>query len=190
MTLTIIAPEKKHGRTRWTTCGGNWLTNVETDAWLRTLGTDFERGIPKMTRSEVLYERFRGTRFGWFLTHPLTVLITRLLGVTAFVLTLILFYAQGQESNHASQIARRESTRAVAQAQASERRAEAAQATAKASAAAAQAKASALAKQELCKLVSFNADTTTYPPTTQRGYQIAALWKEFGNSSVLRCGIK
>jgi len=25
---------------------------------------------------------------------------------------------------------------------------------------------------------------------TQRGYQIAELWKEFGNSPVLRCGIK
>jgi len=187
--LTTTAPETKHGKANSTSYGDNWLMNAEIDGWLKTLGTDFRRGIP-MTRSEVLYERFRGTRFGWFLTHPLTVLITRLLGVTAFVLTLILFYAQGQESNHASQIARRESTRAVAQAQASERRAEAAQATAKASAAAAQAKASALAKQELCKLVSFNADTTTYPPTTQRGYQIAALWKEFGNSSVLRCGIK
>jgi hypothetical protein len=143
-----------------------------------------------MTRSEVLYERFRGTRFGWFLTHPLTVLITRLLGVTAFVLTLILFYAQGQESNHVSQVARKESIRAVAQAQASEQRAAAAQAAAKAAAAAAQAKASALAKAEFCKIVAFNADTTTFPPTTQRGYQLAELWREFGNSAPLSCGIK
>jgi hypothetical protein len=143
-----------------------------------------------MSRSEIFYERFRATKVGRFVTHPLTVLITRLLGVSAFILAAYLFYAQGQDSSRASQVARREARAAVAQAQASERQALAAQTQAKASAATAQAKAIALAKSELCKIVAFNADTKTFPPTTQRGYQIAEAWKEFGNSPILRCGVK
>jgi hypothetical protein len=143
-----------------------------------------------MTRSEQWYERFRQTRPGRLFTDPLAVLVMRLAGVSAFVLALLLFYVQGQDSHHASQVARREAQLAVSQAQASEDRAAAAQKAASVEAAAAQRKATDLAKAELCKLVKFNADTRTYPPTTQRGYQIAALWKEFGNSSILRCGIQ
>jgi hypothetical protein len=176
--LTTTAPETKHGKANSTSYGDNWLMNAEIDGWLKTLGTDFRRGIP-MTRSEVLYERFRGTRFGWFLTHPLTVLVTRLLGVTAFLISLLLLFNYSQTSSQEAQIARREAAKAVAQE--------------RANAKAQQERAAALSiqtRKQLCVLVSFNADTRTYPPTTQRGYQIAEQWKQFGNSPGLRCGIK
>jgi len=143
-----------------------------------------------MTKGDQWFERLQQTQIGRLLNNPLFVLISRLSALVAIVLVIVLFYTQSQESRHASQVARHEARAAVAQAHTSEQRAAAAQEQAKAAASAAQAKATALAKAELCKIVAFNADTTTYPPTTQRGYQLAELWREFGNSPPLSCGIK
>lgn len=174
--MTTIAPETKHGRVNSTIYGNNSLMNAETDDWPKTLGIDSERGI-QMTKSELLYERFRETRFGWFITHPLTVLVTRLLGVTAFLISLLLLFSYSQTSSQEAQIARREAAKAIKQEQMN--------AKAQQQHNAAQA---AQTRRQLCALVRINADTSI-PPTTSRGYVIANAWAQFGKSPSLRCDL-
>lgn len=128
-----------------------------------------------MTKGDQRYEQFRHSHIGRIITHPVVLLMTSIMSVLAIVTALYVLYGLGQQSGKSAAVARREAAAAVQKAE-----------TAQAQAAQARAASSNLAREQLCTLVRFNADTSI-PPTTARGFQIAESWKKFGESPLLHC---
>lgn len=123
------------------------------------------------------------TRISKFVVRPvfiiaLTVFMVGSAALSGWALTTA-WNAKGREIT----VARTEAQHAVNAAQAAAAKAEAAQQQQRL----AQAKASQQLVMQLCTLVHINSDTTGAPPTTVRGFQIAAAWKKFGENPLLHC---